>query len=580
MSTTTIGTIKLNGAFYTIEELGSPKLNVKKNDLYYQMIPEDKVEYSKIQENEIEIHKIVERKSFYTIGIISGRVASLQKFFLYTPLLPTNVNLSLPFLKTNYPKLAIGDRCIIRVSKDNVEMIKNYGNIKLREKDDEIISELYEESFLFPLPEYEKIGLEKKQENGFYTKGFQDLRELNSFNIDPVHSRDFDDAVSIDIEKKKFYIHIVDIQQLEPLSSVDKRGLWLGYTLYLPNQNYPMLPRELAEDAFSLLKGEDRNVITVEIDIEEERDDDKNIPKVKGFEIYPSVIRIKERYHYGNVFENENKEIEYLKKITEMCYKRKLSVPQAKYVLDGDGNTLQIRLEDHSEINHLMVEMLMVMTNHLVTEHLNKELSNVEGFEVKKIPERYHQRVLEDLYEEVTDDIQINHLLVIQKYRSAFYDETLSSHHGLSLDHYTHFTSPIRRYFDVIVHRILAGYDYQNIGEILDHLNERELWNESLSRLYQQWKLMNYIENHSQIYTSYVIKVNKASVKIYIKELGYDVMIHVTNILSNVYWVYDEEENKLKGGNMEIGRGDKVEVQCTKIDYMKREGIQWRIINI
>lgn len=577
---TTIGSIKLNGAFYTIEELGSPKLNVKKNDLYYQILPEDKVEYSKIQENEIEIHKIVERKSFYTIGIISGRVASLQKFFLYTPLLPTNVNLSLPFSKTNYPKLAIGDRCIIRVTKDNVEMIKNYGNIKLREKDDEIISELYEESFLFPLPEYEKIGLEKKQENGFYTKSFQDLRELNSFNIDPVHSKDFDDAVSIDIEKKKFYIHIVDIQQLESLSAVDKRGLWLGYTLYLPNQNYPMLPRELAEDAFSLLKGEDRNVITVEIDIEEERDDDKNIPKVKGFEIYPSVIRIKERYHYGNVLENENKEIEYLKKITEMCYKRKLSVPQAKYVLDGDGNTLQIRLEDHSEINHLMVEMLMVMTNHLVTEHLNKELSDVEGFEVKKIPERYHQRVLEDLYEEVTDDIQINHLLVIQKYRSAFYDEILSSHHGLSLEHYTHFTSPIRRYFDVIVHRILAGYDYQNIGEILYHLNKRELWNESLSRLYQQWKRMNYIENHSQIYTSYVIKVNKASVKIYIKELGYDVMIHVTNILTNVYWVYDEEENKLKGGDMEIGRGNKVEVQCTKIDYMKRDGIQWRIINL
>lgn len=575
-----IGTLKLNGAFYGIKELENQKLNVKKNELYYQILPKDKVEYRWINENEIEIDKIVERKSLYTIGIISGRVANLQKFFLYTPLLPINVNLSLPFSKTNYPKLAIGDRCIIQVSKDSVEMIKNYGNVKLRDRDDEIISDLYLENFLFPLPEYENISIEKKKKDGFYTKGFQDLRELNSFNIDPVHSKDFDDAVSIDIEKKKFYIHIVDIQQLEPLSSVDKRGLWLGYTLYLPNQNYPMLPRNLAEDEFSLLKGEDRMVITVEINIEEERENSKNIPKVKSFEIYPSVIRIKERYHYGNFFENENKGIEYLKKITEMCYKRKLSVPHGKYILDGDGNTMQIRLEDHSEINHLMVEMLMIMTNHLVTEHLNKLLSEVDGFEVKKIPERYHQHVSEDLYEDVTDDIQINHLLVIQKYRSAFYDETLSSHHGLSLEHYTHFTSPIRRYFDVIVHRVLAGYDYKNICEILDHLNERELWNESLSRLYQQWKLMNYIENHSQVYSSYVIKVNKASVKIYIKELGYDMMIHVTNILKNVYWVYDEEENKLKGGDLEIRRGDKVEVQCIKIDYMKRDGIQLRITNL
>ncbi len=571
-----IGQLKIKGIFYRIEGLEISKLKFVKNQIYSQVLPNDIIEYEVIGENEIEIKKILERKKQYTIGIISGRVASLQKFFLYTPLYPSNVNLSIPFSELIYPKLCMGDRCILEVSLDEVKIVKNYGNVLLRDRDDEIISDLYLQSFLFPLSENNNIQVEKKCE-GFYTKDFQDLTHLNTFNIDPVHSKDFDDALSIDIERKKIYIHIVDIRQLESLSSLDKRGCWLGYTLYLCNQNFPMLPREYSEDKYSLLKGEERRVITIEIDIEEERDGDRNAPKVKKYEIYPSVIKIKERYHYDNVFENENPDVMYLKKITEMCFFRKLSTPHPKYILDGDGNTLEIRLEKRYDINHFMIEMTMIMANRLVTEHLNDSLKERTDFVVKKSPERYHERILGDLYEEVTDDEEINNILVIQKYRTAFYDPQLSSHYGLSLEHYTHFTSPIRRYFDVIIHRLLGGYDYLNLGEVLTHLNEREVWNESLLALYNQWKMMNYIQHHSTNYVAYVIKVSKCSVKIFIKELGEDIMIHVTNILTNQYWEYNEENESLKSMENEIRRGMKVNVKCVKLDYQKREGVQWRI---
>ncbi len=124
-----IGQLKIKGIFYRIEGLDLSKLKFVKNQIYSQVLPNDIIEYEVIGENEIEIKKILERKKQYTIGIISGRVASLQKFFLYTPLYPSNVNLSIPFSELIYPKLCMGDRCILEVSLDNIKIVRNYGNV-------------------------------------------------------------------------------------------------------------------------------------------------------------------------------------------------------------------------------------------------------------------------------------------------------------------------------------------------------------------------------------------------------------------------------------------------------------------
>ncbi len=125
----------------------------------------------------------------------------------------------------------------------------------------------------------------------------------------------------------------MDICLLPELSDIDKRACYLGYTLYLPNRNYPMIPRFLSENEYSLIRGEDRNVITIELEIDREEGDEKNNSlKVMRYEIYRSIINVKRRYDYENCFDDGSEDMMYIKELTEKYYKKFIKIVHPKYI--------------------------------------------------------------------------------------------------------------------------------------------------------------------------------------------------------------------------------------------------------
>jgi ribonuclease R len=196
-----------------------------------------------------------------------------------------------------------------------------------------------------------------------------------------------------------------------------------------------------------------------------------------------------------------------------------------------------------------------------------------------KCPERYHEKCFVDIedIECITNNEMVNTLLTIQKMKTAHYNHLENSHYGLQLEHYTHFTSPIRRYFDTIVHRMLAGYKYDNMYHVLTHVNEREVFNESLCKLYYQWKLMDYLENHiGELFESYVISINMMGFRFYIPSIGYDGFYVFPK---NSLWEYHSEEKRFIHENKQIQKGTFLLLQCDKIQWTKRDSIVFSLLS-
>ena len=577
-------TIVLNGLYLGLASQKGERISFEKNEFYSQVIPDDVIKYYE-RDDKIVIYAILKRRVIYTYGVVSHM--DMNKMYMQTPLLPSSFQATFGINDITYPKLKKGSRVILRIGLyPFIHVIKEYGNVADRSRDDEVIMDLYTEAFNFPTPTWN--GLEyhmykRDHEFNLYNKHFQDLKHLHTFNIDPAHSKDFDDAISIDISRNRIYVHIVDICQMESLGEEDRRATFLGYTLYLPNQNVPMLPRHLADDVYSLIKGKDRQVITIEMEIDpEEKDSIGQGPKILNHWIYPSVIQIKERYDYENCFEKNDSNILFLKDLTEKYYRRYIQIKHPQFVIDETtGKTKSIKFEDHSSISHLMVEILMIMTNRLVTEHINKFYEEKEMN--IKCPERFHKKCYVEEVEAITEDENVNQICMIQKYKMAKYDEMESGHFGLKLEHYTHFTSPIRRYFDQIIHRMLNGFVYKDFAlkRCLEHINRREVWNESLVRLYKDWKRADWIlqQGPHHNYHAYVIHVAKHGVKVYIMELGYDIFLTLGMIMNNFFWSYHPKTESLESETgIKIQKGKKVYLQTERVNYLTRDIVKWKLI--
>ncbi len=575
------------GIFLGLKNKQEEKINFFTDNYFYsKILPGDLVDYSINENNLVVINKILKREPFYSIGIISGYEDKkfYQKFEVFTPLLPTNYKL---ILKYGYKKYDIGDRVLLYFndldSNNNLKVddVLKYNHIYDRKSDKSILINLYTKMRLKNLDDNNLINIKNNNINYYTKEEVVDLTHLNTFNIDPVHSKDFDDAISIDIENNKIYIHIVDINQIDINSNVDKKAAYLGYTLYLSEGNHNMLNNILSENKFSLIKDEERKVITIELDIDINGEPFENAPKVLKYEIYKSIIKVKDRFDYESVEKddilNNKKDIKYLYDLTNKIYKRPISLPHPKYIINENGKIEKIILEDNSSTSHKMVEMLMILTNKLVTEHLNKYV---------KVPERYHDKTdnfnFENL-ENISIEYQLNEII---KLKTAVYDTQKTSHFALQLNNYCHFTSPIRRYFDIIIHRILGGYQYENLDKLIEHLNKREELNEKIVDLYNNWKLIDYFIDHpTKEFEAKIIKVSKSGIKFYIKELGFNGFIICKNILENIYWKYYPDEKILKGKTLEgknyfIKEGDKVNVCIYDLNYMSHDSISWKIINL
>jgi exoribonuclease R len=469
------------------------------------LLPNDIIEYEEI-DGEIHIRQLIERKRQFFMAIVNEREDNRVSIFSYG--LPKFFRPSFPLCE----KIGVGDVLIIEAAIDGMSIYRSYGSIQNRLIDKEVITNLYHLNTVNDIPlHYTREG------PVYYTQEYRDLTHLYTFNVDPTHSKDFDDAISI--ENNKIYVHIVDAHSMIPMhSEIEKQAFSHAFTLYLPEGNQNILPKELAEHKLSLVKGERRDVVTIEYSID-------SAYEIRSYEIYLSSIVIKERYDYTEFGRSLNK-FPFLDQFTKKWKKETLPVPRTSFDIDENGKISRHYYETNNDQAHKIIETLMILTNMTISQHI-----------LYKIPQRYHTKIKnydDNVIVPVTDNEMVNSILTVKKYRNAVYDSQSSGHFGLKLSSYTHFTSPIRRYFDVILHRMLAGYHLKNIDAVLEHVNQRDHSIDHLVTIYRTLKILDYMENIKNIkdrktpIQGYILSVTDKGVVVLLEDFLYESFVFTT----------------------------------------------------
>ncbi len=320
----------------------------------------------------------------------------------------------------------------------------------------------------------------------------KDLRDLPTVTIDGERARDFDDAVSISRTDKGYllWVHIADVGHYVPWgSALDIEARKRGTSVYFPDRVIPMLPKELSEDLCSLKPGVERFAFTVEMEFD-----------ISGVRIsrkfYPSIIQSNDRMTYTAVrkllIDRDEEErtryshlldvFEQMGKLCEILRKKRLSrgsldfdLPEPEILLDLQGNPEAI-IKAERNFAHIIIEEFMIAANEAVAEHLeglaapslyriHEEPDPLKLEEIMKVVKPLSRSGKKTIrpgdFSELLKSIkgtpaeEVINYIILRSLKQARYSAINVGHFGLASESYTHFTSPIRRYPDLVVHRIL-----------------------------------------------------------------------------------------------------------------------------
>lgn len=347
-------------------------------------------------------------------------------------------------------------------------------------------------------------------------QGREDCRGLLSFTIDPTDARDFDDAVSLipQAEGWEVGVHIADVSHFVPVGSpIDREASRRGNSVYLIGDFIPMLPQHLTSDVCSLRPQVDRLTYTVWISLAPDG-------RMLRSRLSPAVIRSSARLNYDEVqahFDHPERStvpgelhaaLQAMRELAHLLRSRRfkagaldLAMPEVKCELDRAGEVLSIQKRGAPEAYQL-IEEFMLLANVAVAERMAS----------RRIPSLYriHEEPEEDQWAAMTDALRlfgIHHVMrsekdinevcsrvagtplaytanlaILRNLRRAIYSDRLAPHFGLGFRRYTHFTSPIRRYPDLLVHRLLKAcdakqrmpYSHEDMRRLANHCSETE----------------------------------------------------------------------------------------------------------
>lgn len=362
-------------------------------------------------------------------------------------------------------------------------------------------------------------------------RGRRDLRSRDVFTIDPTDAKDFDDAISLDEVEGclRLGVHIADVSHYVHWdSSIDVCARDRATSVYLVDRVLPMLPEKLSNDLCSLKPGQDRLAMTCDMFLDEDA-------KLKRYEVYPSVICSKRRFDYveaqeildrthADPYEEKLRRFDALaKKLYETREKRgaiDFDSVEAKPVLDEFGRVERVDLRRNTDATS-MIEEAMILANETVAGHAHGKhapfvyrihespsaqaleallpLLKDMGYSTAGLAEGYpqaFQRVLDEA-KKTHDETLVNYLVLRSMERAVYSTEPIA-HFGLASKCYCHFTSPIRRYPDLMVHRLLK--DPRAMEGQLDwlahHSSKMERLAEQAERDSVELKLCEYLEEH------------------------------------------------------------------------------------
>ncbi|MFN3471161.1 MAG: ribonuclease R [Aquificaceae bacterium] len=455
-----------------------------------------------------------------------------------------------------------------------------------------------------------KVDLERE------LKRRRDLRDQVCFTIDPERAKDFDDAVAVEKTPKgyRLWVHIADVSYfVKEGSALDKEAYKRGFTFYLPDRALHMLPEELSGDLCSLKPMEDRLAFTCEMLFDERG-------RLIEYDIYESVIRSKARLTYNEALKlligDPALEDKYPKEITEslrlmedlyrilsrMRWERgsiDFDLPEAELVVDEYGEPVAV-VPYERHVVHRIIEQFMVSANETVAMHLENmgypclyrvherpDQERVEnlleilaglGYKVKKpsLNPKFFQKIIEDF--EGKPEENLVRFLTLRSMKRAHYSPHNLGHFGLASEHYTHFTSPIRRYPDLIVHRLLKKalkgeeVDYEKALAYLEmagmHLSKQERLAEEVEREAIDRLKVRFMRAHiGEEFEGIITGVISFGFFVEIQEYMVEGLVNIATLKEDSY-IYDEPAHRLVGINTgKVYRlGDKVRVKVVAVD--------------
>ncbi len=467
---------------------------------------------------------------------------------------------------------------VLKVDIDNDKVLEVFGHLGDARVDEKISLALYnredafsDESITEALAVESKVTKEEHPER-------VDLTHLDFCTIDPVTAKDFDDAIYFDMDAHTLYVAIADVSHYVPyFTAIDKEAKKRGFTTYLPHKSFPMLPRELSENICSLKPKVDRLAFVAKIEL------DRNTLKPLKEEFFEAIIHSKHRFNYDDIdkiIDNNGSEatgkvkeiLHYLLplyNITKRLRKERLKdgfdfrSEETKITLDADHLLKSTEIETGTP-SHSLIEECMLLANQAAAKrfegdgdsifriHEPPQLSRIEqlltelaaiGLYVQEYEDSPSLiRVIQKEAEKMGLASEVD-AMVIKSLRQASYSAYNVGHFGLGFSHYSHFTSPIRRYSDLILHRLIktqlrqdeeeASYLLRNIDPLCVRVSELEREATKCEWDFRDRKFARWAEQHlDEIFEAEVIEAGEATKAVLLGDIkGITVNLHGDNIM-------------------------------------------------